>query len=156
MVFAMAIRGFANLVFFAALREMIRLVQQNYADRKSEVDMKILLKHTDPALQQAYDEYTRFTQDEELRQLEDARQMYLHDFNTAINHAKKEGREEGRKEGRAIQTESLLRILTKRFGPVSHVIVEKLHAINSLDRLVQLTDLSLDCATIGEFEESLK
>ena len=111
--------------------------------------MKVLLQNADPMLQRAYDEYIRFTQSEELRQLEDARQQYLHDFNSAISFAKREGIQEER-------VESLLRILTKRFGQVPQVIIEKLHNINDLDRLVQLTDLSLDCGTLEEFEANLK
>ena len=123
------------------------------ADKKSEAEMKILLKDTDPALQQAYDRYVRFTQNEELRQLEDARQMYLHDFNSAVSYAEQKGREEGLAEG---QIETLLRILTKRFGKVSQSIIAGLHGISNMDRLAELTDLSLDCSTLEEFETALK
>ena len=111
--------------------------------------MKVLLQNTDPMLQRAYDEYIRFTQNEELRQIEDARQQYLHDFNSAIDFAEQKGVEKG-------QIESLLRILTKRFGQVTQTSIEKLHNINDLDRLAQLTDLSLDCGTLDEFEANLK
>ena len=148
---------------FDMIREPLRkwLEFFYYADKKSEADMKILLKDTDSALQQAYDKYVRFTQDEELRQLEDARQMYLHDFNTAIDHAKNEGLVEGKAEGlvegiEKERIESLLRILTKRFNDVPQTVVEKLHNINDLDRLAKLTDMSLDCGTIEEFETALK
>ena len=128
-----------------------------HADKKSEAEMKILLKDTDPELQQAYDGYVRFTQDEELRQLEDARQMYLHDFNTAINAAKDEGLAQGIEQGiEQERIESLLRILTKRFGDVPQTVIEKLHNINDLDRLAQLTDQSIDCNSIAEFEAALK
>ncbi len=118
--------------------------------------MKILLKDADPAPQQAYDQYVRFTQDEELRQIEDARQMYLHDFNTAINHAKDEGLAEGIEKGiEKERIETLLRILTKRFGDVPQAVIEKVHNINDLDCLGQLTDISLDCSTIEEFGTAL-
>ena len=119
--------------------------------------MKVLLQNADPMLQRAYDEYIRFTQSEELRQLEDARQQYLHDFNSAINFAEQKGMAEGIEKGIELERiESLLRILTKRFGQVPQTIIEKLQRINDLDRLAQLTDLSLDCDTLDEFEANLK
>jgi len=128
-----------------------------HANKTSEADMKVLLQNTDPMLQRAYDEYIRFTQSEELRQIEDARQQYLHDFNSAIDFAEQKGEARGIEKGvEKERIESLLRILTKRFGQVTQATIDKLCNINNLDRLAQLTDLSLDCGTLDEFEANLK
>jgi len=51
--------------------------------------------------------------------------------------------------------ETLLRILTKRFGDVPPTIREKLHTIQDLDVLGQLTDVALDCQSLDEFEKAL-
>jgi hypothetical protein len=64
-----------------------------------------------------------------------------------------QGREEGREQG---QINSLLRILTKRFGLVNATLNEKIHAIKDNERLAQLIDFSLDCKSLEEFEKELK
>jgi predicted transposase/invertase (TIGR01784 family) len=135
-----------------------------FADKKNEEEMKILLQESDPNVQLAYNKYLQFSRDEELRQIEDARQQYLHDYATEIEYARREGIEKGREEGEAIGIkkgiekgiETLLRILTKRFGEVPSTVIEKLYTIKDLGCLAQLTDLSLDCPTLDEFEKALK
>jgi len=87
-----------------------------------------------------------------ISEIEDARQQYLHDFNTAIQSAESKGIEKG---SRVAQVTTLVRILAKRFGQVPQAVVEKLHATNDFDRLSQLTDLSLDCKTLDEFDAAL-
>lgn len=127
-----------------------------YADKKSEAEMKVLLQNSDPMVDRAYDEYLRFTQNEELRQIEDARQQYLHDFNSAIDAAEQKGEARGIEKGiEKGRIESLLRILTKRFGQVPQAVIEKLHNMNDLGCLAKLTDMSLDCDSIAEFEAAL-
>ncbi|MDR1493312.1 MAG: hypothetical protein LBT05_11405 [Planctomycetaceae bacterium] len=78
--------------------------------------MKVLLQNSDPNVQLAYDKYLQFNQDEELRQIEDARQQYLHDYATDIEYARREGEAIGIEKGIEKGIETLLRILTKRFG----------------------------------------
>ena len=69
------------------------------------------------------------------------------------------GREEERKEGRNLwatdKVDTLLRILTKRLGNVPQTIGDKLHTINDIDALGELTDYALDCQTLDEFEAVL-
>ncbi|MDR1492249.1 MAG: DUF4351 domain-containing protein, partial [Planctomycetaceae bacterium] len=52
--------------------------------------------------------------------------------------------------------ETLLRILTKRFGEAPSAVIEKLRTIKDLDRLGRLTDISLDCPALDEFEKALE
>ena len=48
---------------------------------------RVLLQSGSAEVNEAYDLYLRFNQDEELRQLEEARQQCLHDYNTEIKYA---------------------------------------------------------------------
>jgi flagellar biosynthesis/type III secretory pathway protein FliH len=139
-----------------------------FADKKSEEEMKVLLQNAVPHVQLAYDKYLQFSQDEELRQIEAARQQYLHDYATDLEYARREGIEKGREEGEVVGfekgiekgikkgIETLLRILAKRFGESPSAVIEKLHTIKDLDRLAQLTDMSLDCLSLDEFEKALE
>ncbi|MDR1383285.1 MAG: Rpn family recombination-promoting nuclease/putative transposase [Planctomycetaceae bacterium] len=135
-----------------------------FADKKTEKEMKFLLQDSDPMVNLAYDKYLQFCEDEELRQIEDARQQYLHDYATEIEYAtrkginigREEGRAEGREEGRETQIEILLRILTKRFEVVPITVRKQLRTIKNLEHLAELTDISLDCKSIDEFKKALK
>ena len=63
-----------------------------------------------------------------------------------IEEGREEGREEGVKQGREDQSRALiLQIGTKRLGPPSEAIVEKLRAVKSLDHLHLIADHVLDC-----------
>ena len=121
-----------------------------YGDKKSEEEMKVLLQKGDSAVNEAYDLFLKFNQDEELRQLEEARQQYLYDYNSDINLAKREGLVEG-------EAKSILRILTKRFPMmVPQQFEEIIRGITDLDQLGKLTDYALDCESIEEFGKALK
>ena len=63
------------------------------------------------------------------------------------------GREEGREEG---LRESLVRILTRRFEAVPPEMLSRISEIESIQRLEQLIDISLDCPTLEEFQERLR
>jgi flagellar biosynthesis/type III secretory pathway protein FliH len=131
-----------------------------FADKKSEEEMNVLLQASDPHVQLAHNKYIQFCQDEELRQIEDARQQYLHDYTTDIEDARKEGETIGMEKGIDMGIEkwiaTLSRILTKRFGTVPTTVIEKLHTIKDFERLSQLTDISLDCPTLKIFENMLQ
>ncbi|MDR1485127.1 MAG: hypothetical protein LBT09_09930 [Planctomycetaceae bacterium] len=146
--------------------------------------MNVLLQASDQHVQLAYNKYIQFCQDEELRQIEDARQQYLHDYTTDIEDARKEGETIGIEKGIDMGIEkgidmgiekgidmgiekgigigiengiaTLSRILTKRFGNVPSPVIEKLHTIKDFERLSQLTDISLDCPTLKTFENMLQ
>ncbi len=136
-----------------------------YANKKSEAEMKVLLQNSDPTVQQAYDAYVRFNQDEELRQLEENRQQYLHDINTEIEAARREGvvigREEGKEEGRAegrvvAKAEATIQTLTKRFKTVPQSLEEQIAAMTDLAKLERLADFAYDCKSLDEFAKSVK
>ncbi len=69
-----------------------------YSHLRSEEDMTALLNGF-PQVEQAYEQYRQFNQDEQLRALDDAHQIFLHDIATDMENAKTEGRAEGRAEG---------------------------------------------------------
>ena len=120
-----------------------------------------------PIIEQAYGKYQEFNHDERLRALDEAHKRFLHDLATDIEAAhekgkdegKAEGREEGREEERnnwtADKIETLLRILTKRFGDVPPPVRDKLYTIHNLDLLGEITDVALDCRSLDEFEQAL-
>ncbi|MDR1959394.1 MAG: Rpn family recombination-promoting nuclease/putative transposase, partial [Planctomycetaceae bacterium] len=66
-----------------------------YSDKKTRDEMKTLLEESDPMVQLAYEKYDLFTQDTELRLMEEARQQYLHDRASELEYAERKGREEG-------------------------------------------------------------
>jgi predicted transposase/invertase (TIGR01784 family) len=71
-----------------------------YSDKKTRDEMKTLLEESDPMVQLAYEKYDLFTQDTELRLMEETRQQYLHDRASELEYAERKGREEGIEKGR--------------------------------------------------------
>ena len=117
-----------------------------YGDKKSEDEMKVLLQSGDAAVNEAYDLFLKFNQDEELRQLDDARQQYLHDYNTEILYTKRE-----------VEAKSILRTLKKRFQiEVRQQLEDQIRGITNLEHLEQLADYAFDCESIEEFGKALK
>jgi hypothetical protein len=53
------------------------------------------------------------------------------------------------------ESNSIIRILTKRLGGVPPSVRDKLHTIHDFDVLDQLTDVALDCQSLAEFEQAL-
>ena len=133
-----------------------------YGNKKSEDEMKVLLESGDSAVKEAYDLFLKYNQDEEMRQLEEARQQYLHDYNTEINHAKREGHAEGVAVGKVqgeIEREAIaiFRSLTWRFQmEIPQQVEEKIRGIASLERLEKLASLAFNCDSIEEFSKALK
>jgi predicted transposase/invertase (TIGR01784 family) len=66
---------------------------------KEGVDMKVLLSK-DRVLSQAYEEFERCTQDQEVRELAYARERFQLDLRSSIKVARQDGFDEGLKEGR--------------------------------------------------------
>jgi predicted transposase/invertase (TIGR01784 family) len=120
-----------------------------------EKEMSQLVEN-DPLVMAAYAELQRYSADPEMQELERRRKLWKLEYYSGLEAAKEEGREEGRDEGREEKAiETLLRILTKRFGDVPPTVRDKLHTIHDLDALGQLTDVALDCQTLTEFEQAL-
>lgn len=65
-----------------------------YSHLKSEEEMSTILKDH-PALEQAYEKYKQFNNDERLRALDEAHQRFLHDLATDIEAAHNKGKDEG-------------------------------------------------------------
>ena len=55
----------------------------------------------------------------------------------------------------ADKVDTLLQILTNRLYDVPPTIGDKLHAINDIDVLSQLTNVARKCQTLDEFEAAL-
>ena len=128
----------------------------HYADKKSEEEMKFLLQNSAPGPRDAYDEYLRFNRDEELRTLEEGREKFMHDYNSHLLSARREGKAEGKTEGKAEgKAETLLNILTKRFSSVSEPLATRIFAITDPARLEKLIDFVLDCESLDAFSEML-
>jgi predicted transposase/invertase (TIGR01784 family) len=68
-----------------------------YSHLKSEDEMTALLQDH-PVVQQAYGQYQRFNQDERLRAVDEAHQLFLHDMATDIEEAHEKGESKGRVE----------------------------------------------------------
>jgi predicted transposase/invertase (TIGR01784 family) len=66
-----------------------------YSDKKTEAEMKMLLKDSDSMVQSSYDKYRFFIQDEDLRLLEMMRQQAVYDRASELDYATRKGREEG-------------------------------------------------------------
>jgi len=88
-----------------------------------------------------------------MSELEEAHQQYLHDYNTEINHAKREGEAIGEARGKA---KSILLTLTKRFIVIPQPLEEIILGIADLERLEKLADYAFDCKSIEEFDAALK
>ena len=130
-----------------------------HSDKKSEAEMKTLLpaNQVAPEIEEAYQAYLRFTQNEELRRLADERLIANLDFNTQMRAAQREGHAKGRaEEAFEREAKAVIRTLTKRFQSVPQSLEERIHAITDLQRLEKLADFAFDCKTLDEFGESLK
>ena len=128
----------------------------HYSDKKSEAEMKFLLKNSEQGVRDAHDEYILFNQSEELRALAESRERYLHDYNTDVLVARREGKEEGKAEGEAEgRAKTLLSILTKRFQSVPESLKARILAITDSAHLEKLVDFVLDCESLEAFSEVL-
>jgi len=81
-----------------------------------EDEMTILLKDNE-ILTKAHNEYKKFTEDEELRDLALRREMFKMDHETQLDEAKKEGIKEGKEKGELLDKQNVLvKQLSKKFG----------------------------------------
>ncbi|MDR1858085.1 MAG: hypothetical protein LBQ69_01295, partial [Treponema sp.] len=70
-----------------------------YFDRDSPPELVEEVVNMDSAIKMANDRQAHVSGDEETRQLYEMRQKAWWDWNSSINHARREGKEEGQKEG---------------------------------------------------------
>ena len=124
-----------------------------YADKKTEAQMKVLLKK-DVSVEHAYDKYKRFCQDERLRAVDEAHQRYLHDYNSDVDGAMEkglaQGRDEGVLEGRIL---TLLSFLQRRFGKLPKKLMERIGQLTDQEQIEELTFYVPNCRTLKEFAE---
>ena len=124
----------------------------HYSDKKSEAEMKFLLRNSSPEVGEAYGEYLRFNESEELRMLDEIREKYWHDYTSDVSGARREGEAKGNMEGRA---KILLNILAKRFQAVPESLAARILAATDLAHLEKLADFALDCESLDAFSEML-
>jgi hypothetical protein len=132
-----------------------------YSHLKSEDEMSLILKGH-PELEQAYEKYQHFNNDEKLRALDEAHQRFLHDLATDIEAA----HDKGKVEGIAIGVDKGIELgevrgeikttLRFRFGDFPDDIVKHLSAIDDLPMLTNLAKLAATCDTLAEFADAVK
>lgn len=131
-----------------------------YSDKKSEEEMKILLKG-DTAVERAYTEYQKFCEDEELRRLDDARQRFMHDYVSDVDAAytkgmtdgEAKGKLEGKLEGQMDAILTVLKANLKRRVPQR--IVNVLQTQTDATVLESLLVKAASCRSLEEFESEL-
>jgi predicted transposase/invertase (TIGR01784 family) len=119
-----------------------------YSHRISEDEMTTLLQG-EPRVQQAYVQYKQFNQDDRLRAIDEAHQIYLHDLATDMEEAHEKGKAEGK-------AEAVLRVLRKKFKSVPVDIEEAVVAMSDLIALESLLDHAIDSVSLDEFATALQ
>lgn len=91
-----------------------------YSHLKSEDEMSTILKGH-PELEQAYEKYEQFNNDERLRSLDEAHQRFLHDLATDIEEAHNKGVGEGVEKGKSEEKIEIARNMKKDGVPSEHI-----------------------------------
>ncbi len=95
-----------------------------HGHEKENETMRILIKD-DPEIARMAEEYERFTRDEKLLSVHEARQKYLHDEASRMEDSMLEGRArgiaEGRAEGRAEERAEMAKKMLKRGLPIEDI-----------------------------------
>ncbi len=74
-----------------------------------------------------------------------------------LEQGREQGLEQGREQGRIEDRhDSIMDILSARFGSVSDTIRDAIRGISDSDRLVRLTGMAATCESIDQFAENLK
>jgi len=97
-----------------------------------------------PPVQQALEKLKALSGDEETRRLAFVRERALRDEISQIDAARREGKLEGRQEGEA---KALIRMLTKRFGPLSTEIQQRI-ALATPEQLEAWMDKLFDAPSL--------
>jgi hypothetical protein len=103
-----------------------------------------------PVVQQAYEKYKQFNQDETLRALDESRERFLHDWVTDMEISKAEGVAEGIAKGEIRAT------LKQRFGEVPQELKDAIQSMTDLVALESLLAHAENCKSLDEFGEVLK
>ena len=119
-----------------------------YADKKSEEEMKVLLQG-EPAVEEAYTQYQKFCESERLRRIDDARQMYLHDYNSDVGAAFERGELKGK-------VGSIVTVLKARFHQVPETLMQSLNERVDLVALESLVVYAATCSSLSDFEKELE
>lgn len=117
-----------------------------FGANKTEAEMANIVGN-DPVIGDAYQAFIHFKSDAELREIERVRQRAVVDMSLMLGEAKKEGREEGNVRGKA---ETVLKILSYKFGEVPERLAERISAITELGRLDELVDHALAVKSLDE------
>ena len=127
-----------------------------FAAEKTEEEMSNMTNN-DPIIREAYEEMQRFYANPETREQARQRRQFIFDYNYGMNVSREEGEAKGRAEGEAKgRAETIIRLLTRRFGAISQSLEHDLYSITDIKRLDRLADLVLDCQSLKEFESNLR
>jgi predicted transposase/invertase (TIGR01784 family) len=127
-----------------------------YSHRTSEDEMTTLLQG-EPVVQQAYVKYRKFNQDERMRAIDEAHQIFLHDVATDMEEAHEKGRKEGKAEGKTEgKAELLLAILREKFGRVPEETEQTILSMTDSIALQSWAVRASMCQSMDEFIEALR
>ena len=127
-----------------------------YPKKTTEDEMKKAGK-VDPGVEMAVTAYNDFTQDPDLRALAERREMFLRDNQTKLETLSEQKWAEGLAEGVIRgKIEILVRILTKRLGPLPEELTTKISQLSDLAEIERLADIALDVPTLDQFAESIR
>lgn len=119
-----------------------------YPVKTTEADMENAAKN-DPAIEAALNAYQTFHQDPELRSVAENSERFKLDAEAYGDAREARGKAEGR-------MELLLRILTKRLGPLPEELTAKISGLTDLAEIERLADVALDVPTLDEFMKQLR
>lgn len=122
-----------------------------FGGEKSEVEMAALT-HDNPLIQEAYAELQRFYGDHETRERMRDLRRFIVDYELGINASKEEAMAQGMASGKA---DSIIFMLTHRYGFVPQDVQKVLLSITDIARLDALMALVYDSKSMDEFVSSL-
>ena len=150
----------------AGLRELDRPLQHwmnffAFGGTLSEDKMSQLVDN-DVLVQQAYQEFQRFTSDAEMREQVRRRQRFLDDQKIYIDAARDEGKVEGKVEGKAEGVEigelrgKIKAVLGLRFENLPEDLENRISMLEDMSLLTTLEKLAFTCTTLDEFARAMR
>ena len=124
--------------------------------------MKILLKDND--IKKAHEEYLAFSRDDELREIYEAREKWIRDYNSGMNRTKKTGIAEGMAKGMAKgeaegkvkeKQKILIRAMNKKYR-LSEDERAFITAVQDYDKLDRAYNMAFDKIIEGCLDEETK
>lgn len=123
-----------------------------FGDTLSEDKMSQLVDN-DSLVKQAYQEFQRFTADDEMREKVRQRQLFLDEQRVYIDAARDEGEARGKAEGEA---KTILTVLRARFRKVPKGVENAVRSMTDATALESLAIHAATCESLEDFSEALK